>query len=241
MIDKIIITDTAPEKFKFLIGYVRNFEYLSPDVQAVFDPHPVVGGVYQILERDGQYIIHLGELAANKQFKGIFLGPSLEAETEGKWRSDIVVITKDNMLDFPISSENLQQIGNWLDSEHKQLKDELTTKISTQPELQVGDTTSPALSGLENKLHFMYCITALEKRDPDILDCLYCLSDYMTSHDTSLALRGILLHAPSTHSFLGSLVTAAEAYTKTNDSSTLLKCIELCLYEMVRKTAHEGQ
>jgi hypothetical protein len=235
MLDIITVTDTNPDNFKFLIGYVKKFEFLDNNIKSIFDPHPIVGNVYQILQRDGHYIIHLGTVSNNKTFKGIFLGPNLTLESDNKWRFEIEIITKENMLDLSLDSENLNKVSEWLETSHKALKEELTPKgTNTMNSLQtVNDQPIP--KEFQDRMHFMYCLDALELQDKDVLNGLSKLTDYMSSKETSFAIRGYLLHAKDPGAFIASLVTSAENYGNSFSEKELLKCAELCIYELIRR------
>lgn len=245
MLDQITITDTSPDKFKYLIGYIKHFEYLATDVQEIFNPHPITGHVYQILERDGQYIIHIGE--SNKpelKLKGIFLGSQLSGEVENKWVSDIVVITKENMLDFNIPSEDLIKINTWLETDHKDLKDTLYTKstLSTVDGLDKESRAElPTMGDLlemqraSNHIQMATDLNTLRAKDPDSFEALTGVVEYLAGESTCLATRGFIIRATSEEAYAAALTTTVEEYTQTGDEGLLLKAIELCFYELNRR------
>lgn len=227
--NEISIIDTDPTKFNYHLGYIHDFEYLDKDAEKIFYPHPIKGNVYEILERDGQYILHIGNDNAHG-FKGLFIGEDLKGQVQDKWVSDIELVTKENMLDLNLEPEVLAEIDKSLTSGHKGIKDELEVVHQKNIKFKESATVSN-----NSALGFTESLSTLSFVDRTVFDQLNEVTKWFTSDNISLAKRGVFAKAVSHEAFIGNVQALLDQYTDIDDLSVPFKIIESCIYELHRR------
>jgi len=113
------------------IGFIDKFDFTDEKSRDQLSGLPKVGGVYQIIQQEGQYCIHIGQENTKVALDGILLGPDLSGNYLDKWSFTVVPLTKDNFVDYPLSVEDMDKVAYWLDTDHKELRSKMGT--STKP------------------------------------------------------------------------------------------------------------
>lgn len=234
----ITIQAPNPDAFEYLIGYVEKFDFHDPDAKAIFNPHPIVGRVYQLLKDRSGYVIHIGELVKNTTLQGIFLGPELNM-SDIKWDYNITVVNKENMLDLTITSEDLKKVGEWLDTKHKALKKSLSPKkkqAQSKVEELVPLNVQTILSE-ENKKFNTYNqlsadLSTLTTKDPEMLNAICVLVNYLSHKSPALTLRSYISSTDAPEAVIAAAISSLESYDVTMESLHILKTIETCLHEV---------
>lgn len=99
---------------RVFIGYVKYFNFLQEFDPAVFNGHPKIGSIYRVIEDKNGYRLYLGRVT-NSNIDGLVLGSNLSGTYGDKWEFEIIELTTDNILDFDLSSESLEQLAKWKD------------------------------------------------------------------------------------------------------------------------------
>lgn len=105
-----------------LVGFIDKFDFADEKSHNQLSGHPKVGGVYQIIYKNDLYCIHIGHENTNVNLDGIVLGPELSGNYMDKWSFNVIPLTKDNFIDYPLSVEDMEKVAGWLDSDHKELR-----------------------------------------------------------------------------------------------------------------------
>ena len=87
--------------------YIKNFKYADMGLKDNFFGHPKPGKVYKAIKGENFYEV---PLKSKSNILGIRLDLQESFHGDGKWNYDICEITEDNLDEFDISIEDLQEI-----------------------------------------------------------------------------------------------------------------------------------
>lgn len=117
---------SAPE---ISVGLIKAFEFYDESYGKRFNGHPVAGRVYRLIkdfipdEKKTLYRLHIGRETNESQLDGLILGFDLEGSAKNQYSFKIEEVTKDNFLDFDLSEEDIKQVSQWFDTNHKDLRE----------------------------------------------------------------------------------------------------------------------
>lgn len=243
--DVIVHDNNKSKEFDFLIGYINKFTHKDPYTKKLFSPHPIENSVYQLLSDDNGYVIHTGKVNDNSNLQGIFIGPNLIGDGDGKWEYDITVLDKSNMLDYQLKSEDLKQIENWIDTNHEDLKKSLgligaPMETTLSKPISIQDIMPPFIQNAliaEDRKNLQHSkmsenLSKLLDKDPDMIDSLSLFIDYLTNKKSLLPLRSYILNSESPEPTIAASMQTLENYDETGDLTNIYKTIETCLFEV---------
>ncbi len=124
---QFVVAD-KPEGYEIIIGFVSSFAY-TEDVADEMGGHPKVARVYRIIKDPKGYRLHIGKENNTVGLDGLWLGDTLVASRPG-FKFEIVPMTPDNYLTFPIVKEDLQKVVSWIDTDNADLWEKLKAEIA---------------------------------------------------------------------------------------------------------------
>jgi hypothetical protein len=116
-------------EYDIQIGFVHEFEFFSDSHSHNMNGHPIQGRCYRLIKDPQGYRIHIGRENNEAKLDGLFLGPELKA-TRKDFRFKIEVVTTDNYLQLPITSEDADNILKWVETESQDLWDKIKLEVS---------------------------------------------------------------------------------------------------------------
>lgn len=211
--------------------YIKKFSYYHPEVAESFSGHPRTGGIYRSL-----YHLH------TKHHRlllpdGIVLGFNQLVGNSGDAEFDLAEITKDNILDFNLSEEDLDVFllpNNDIFFEPSMKVHEAIVR-QEEIESDFAHRASEIIMGL-------WSINSIKAEL--LLDIAHCLTELeMTSHED--AANYLRLHPTKGMALnIGEALRALDRYAgddrKSNeDTADLMVAIESCVTELERKFDQE--
>src|SRR5258705_1593714 len=110
---------TEPE---IIIGFIDKFKFLHPEKYTILNGHPKEGRIYRLMRFEDYYNIYIGAENTNNKLDGILLNDELSGTFNDSWEYNVIPLTKENYLDFPIVEEDLDLLLKWFETDHSDLK-----------------------------------------------------------------------------------------------------------------------
>ncbi len=120
--------ESNPE-YDIYVGFIHEFEYLNKKYEGYMNGHPSPGRVYRIIKDSKGYRLHIGRDNNQVSLDGLFLGKELTGERPD-FSFKIELVDKDNYLQLPIHPEDNELMTNWIETENKDLWDNLNKEAS---------------------------------------------------------------------------------------------------------------
>lgn len=137
MARKKIEANAEESRFDVQIGFIKNWDYSTTASSDQMNGHPMIGRVYRLIKEPLGYRLHIGRDKNKIGIDGLFLGPKLKAERPD-FAFDIEVVTTENYLHLPLSSEDAQQVLHWITTENNDLWEKLRKEESGEAIAAIG-------------------------------------------------------------------------------------------------------
>jgi len=131
----------SPEQYETIsLIYVKDFEAYNEKFKMRVGEHLRKGRIYRAIKVDRTFKVFF-ENDETIQLDGLIF-PFLVDETEA-WKADLVEITKNNILEYPIQPEDIPILQKWYNAKHddmvEHLEDPLAIEMysTEEPEIQM--------------------------------------------------------------------------------------------------------
>ncbi len=190
----MVLSDNS-KNTEFLYLYVDEFQWLSHMDTEAFSGHPKPKSVYRaIFNKDTRgYRIIYGTTNGNPQ--AIVLKNLANKNKGVGYLSNMVILTRDNILNFDISDEDLDKMVFWIDTENKDLDDIM--KKSKHPTVlgdNLDNTNLPPLTPMDiiplitnntrrvdgELSDFLSLAQNFQDKDPFLFDAIHDLMNYIS-------------------------------------------------------------
>ncbi|HEY0751370.1 MAG TPA: hypothetical protein VGD26_09445 [Chitinophagaceae bacterium] len=127
--------DEEKKEYDILIGFVKFFNFTKPEDLERLNGHPIIGRVYRLLKDPFGWRIHLGRQTNQEGLDGLYLGEvdieeGLLHGEQPQYRFAIEIVTPTNYLELPIPEEDRQKVLEWIETDNKDLWDNLNKERS---------------------------------------------------------------------------------------------------------------
>jgi len=185
------------EEPKVLVGYVNEFEFIDKKSLELFNGHPAVGRIYQLIYDDTYgYRLHIGSDKTKQGLQGILLGPELASNYDNRWKFDISLVTKENFINFDIISDDIKYLSEWFGDPSELLKDVINQEVRIVANndngqlITLDDNGDPVLAVYNeedefeflndaNMIKFSESLNLIISKDQDLFNCLTGFIEYL--------------------------------------------------------------
>ena len=254
---------------EILVGFVNSFNFNDKQAEQALDGHPRPGRLYQVIKDDQYgYRIHIGADNTPSNMAGILLGESLVGEHDDKWSFDVAIVTKENFLNFSIHEEDTIKLGEWFETDNKELRETLGQPVKVVASDKEGnfiefpDQSLPAEisammakfeSSREDKYHkFTNDLSGIESKDPELFNIIVDVVSYLAttygdkyeaSGKVNMGKEFLLSSASSDTAIFNSLKYLQRyctvGFEKSQNKKDLMKAIHYTLFELQRRQRNE--
>lgn len=187
--DSLTLTDTV-ENTTFQFLYVRHFAWNFPTDNERNVGHPKKGrlyrGIYNTDTKTYRLFYEIGD-----ETTGIYIPKLVETNSDieigNTYTSDIVVLTRKNILDCDITPEDLDALVGWIQSKNEYLKKitNLEPKKTENPQPTPQQNMATMMAQRENQEFMELCKTLakLKTHDPILYDGIDNLIDFFVNNE----------------------------------------------------------
>lgn len=149
--------------------YVKKFKWSHPVSNETFGGHPKDGRVYRVIKNTdtNTYRLIYGRIGGTGQ--GVMLESLTSSDESVGYTSDIVPITRANILDLEISEEDLDLLKIWTDTDNRDIKEIFELKNQPPPP----SLPPPAWVQPNDLTEFVSCASELQSIDPTSFDTIH--------------------------------------------------------------------
>lgn len=182
---------------EILVGFVNSFNFKDKEVEQALGGHPKPGRLYQVI-KDSVYghRLHIGAGNNPAGMEGILLGDSLVGDHDGKWEFDVSIVDKENFFNFNIHEDDTVKLGEWFETENKDLKESLSKPVAVVSQDQAGnfiELPAPEDFALQRPekvypqpdekryMEFADNINKISDKDPELYENLIDLIAYLST------------------------------------------------------------